>query len=198
MSTHPQPASSSAIELRLRTLERRASRAQALAVLACIALAVSATTAFTATRRQVDEVERLRVRRLELVDDAGVVRLVLGQDPKDGSRRSRAAGLVVLDRTGRERGGFSTMDDGSVVLALDAPEGVGHPMPDRVGLVVYPDGSAHVMLLDNETRAVAKLHSDGRGGGGVQVFDWDMEAKQVRVKTLTYEGEERETLPIGG
>lgn len=58
------------------------------------------------------------------------------------------------------------MDDGGVVLALDAPIGVGSPMRDRLGLMVNPDGASHVMLLDNSTRAVAKLQSDGRGGVG--------------------------------
>lgn len=80
---------------------------------------------------------------------------------------------------------------------MDAPVGVGAPMRDRIGLVVAPNGSAHVMLIDNLTRAVAKLHSDGKGGGGIQVFKWDMNAKQVHIKTFTYDGEQRDTMPIG-
>jgi hypothetical protein len=92
---------------------------------------------------------------------------------------------------------MSTFDDLSVVMALDAPRGVGHPMRDRLGLRVDATGSAHVMLLDNQTRAVAKLHSDGAGGGGVQVFKWDMDAKQVYVKTFTYDGERRHVNPFG-
>ena len=92
---------------------------------------------------------------------------------------------------------MSTFDDLSVVMALDAPRGVGHPMPDRLGLRVDPNGAAHVMLLDNQTRAVAKLQSDGNGGGGVQVFKWDMAARQVHVKTFTYDGERRHANPLG-
>ena len=92
---------------------------------------------------------------------------------------------------------MGTFDDLSVVMALDAPRGVGHPMPDRLGLRVDPNGAAHVMLLDNQTRAVAKLDSDGNGGGGVQVFKWDMAAKQVHVKTFTYDGERRHSNPLG-
>jgi hypothetical protein len=90
------------------------------------------------------------------------------------------------------------MDDGSVVFALDAPAGVGAPLPDRLGLVVYADGSAHVMLLDNQTRAVAKLRSDGKGGGGVEVFKWDMENKRVHTKRFTYDGEQTRERPLGG
>jgi hypothetical protein len=63
--------------------------------------------------------------------------------------------------------------------------------------MVYPDGSSHVMLLDNSTRAVAKLQSDGDGGGGVQVFKWDMPNKKVHTKTFTFDGETVETLSIG-
>jgi hypothetical protein len=84
---------------------------------------------------------------------------------------------------------MSTFDDDSVVLALDAPRGVGAPMPDRIGMMVYPSGAADLTLIDNKTRAVAKLYSDGDGDGGVQVFQWDHDAGIIRVKTLSYDGE---------
>lgn len=186
------------LEARLVRIERRLRRAQLFGALVGIGLVASWTFSFARPVREADEIEHLRVRRLDLVDDAGVVRLALGQDPKDGQRRSRAAGLTVHDKTGAERGGFSTFDDGSVVLAMDAPRGVGDPMPDRLGLRVDPDGSCYVMLLDNRTRAVAKLHSDGQGGGGVQVFQWDMEKKKVHVRTETYAGPVLSTVDMGG
>lgn len=198
MELHPAGSVGSNFEGRLVRIERRLRRAQLFGAVSCTALLASWTLAFGPLAREVDEIEHLRVRRLELVDDAGVVRLALGQDPKDGQRRSRAAGLTVHDKTGAERGGFSTFDDGSVVLAMDAPRGVGDPMPDRLGLRVDPDGSCCVMLLDNQTRAVAKLHSDGQGGGGVQVFQWDMEKKQVHIKTETYDGPVLSTVEMGG
>jgi hypothetical protein len=93
---------------------------------------------------------------------------------------------------------MTTMDDGSVVLALDAPDGVGAPMRDRLGMVVGADGSSYIMLIDNQTRAVAKLYSDGKGGGGPQVFKWEPDKKQVQVKTLTYDGDKIETVKTGG
>ena len=186
------------LEARFARMERRLRRAQLLAALGCVGLATTLTLSLAPRAHQADEVEHLRVHRLELVDDKGVVRLSLAQDPKDTERRSRSAGLTVHDATGAERGGFSTFDDGSVVLAMDAPRGVGAPMPDRLGLRVDPDGSCSVMLLDNQTRAVAKLQSDGKGGGGVQVFAWDMEKKQVHVKTDTYAGPQLSTVELGG
>lgn len=144
-------------------------------------------------RRQPPTLDEVRTRRLVVVDDAGRARVVIDQDPATTDRRSRSAGVTIYDITGAERGGMGTMDDGSVVLALDAPVGVGSPMRDRVGLVVNPDGSSHVMLLDNSTRAVAKLQSDGNGGGGVQVFKWEESPRVVRTRTLTYDGERRDS-----
>ena len=185
------------VEARIARLERRVRRSSTLAGGACLALAVVVGAGLRGPQTE-EVLDLVRAKRIELVDDQGIVRVRLAQDAPDAGRRSRAAGILVFDAKGDERGGFSTMDDGSVVFALDAPRGVGAPMPDRVGLVVWPDGSSYVMLLDNETRAVAKLHSDGKGGGGVQVFDWDMPNKEVHVKTFTYDGEETETMKTGG
>ena len=92
-----------------------------------------------------------------------------------------------LSSASDERGGMSTMDDGSVVLALDAPRGVGSPMRDRIGMMVQPDGASSLLLIDNQTRGVVKLQSDGKGGGGPQVFKWDVPAKKVHIKTLTFD-----------
>ena len=154
-------------------------------------------SAIQCARRNDGVLDEVRARRIVLVDDEGRIRVELAQDPKSTQRRARSAGLRVFDNTGHERGGFATFDDGSVVLAMDAPNGVGDPMPDRIGLRVSSDGSGHVMLLDNQTRAVAKMTSDGRGGGGVQVFKWDMDAKQIHIRTLTFDGDPRETTPMG-
>jgi hypothetical protein len=119
----------------------------------------------------------------------------MGQGPKESQRRSRSAGLWVFDSTGTERGGLSTLDDGSVIFGMDAPRGVGNRMSERLSLSVGPDGSSDVMLLDNLTRAVAKLQSDGNGGG-VQVFKWDLAGKKIYVRTFLYEGDRHETVPI--
>ena len=142
--------------------------------------------------------QEITVKKITVVDDVGRKRIVLGQDPKNTQRKSRSAGVTIYDDKGSERGGFGTMADGSVVFAMDAPAGVGAPMRDRLGLVVGSNGSAHIMLIDNETRAVAKLQSDGKGGGGVQVFKWDMDKKKIHVKTFTYDGEKTETHNFGG
>ncbi len=175
-------------EARIRSLERRLRRMQAALAFCALCALVLITTSMRGDGGAVQD--EVRAHRLVLVDDRGVERIVLGQDPGDTQRRSRAAGLTVHDSTGAERGGFSTMDDGSVVLALDAPVGVGSPMRDRLGMAVWSDGSSYLMLLDNETRAVAKLIADASSGtGGVQVFQWNDSTHKVNIKTLSYEGE---------
>jgi len=184
----------SSVEDRIASLERSLRRTRftlrALAVGVLLAVAVGFARAGTHTT---DEV---RTQRLVIVDDNGQARIVLAQDPATTERTSRATGLTLFDDKGSERGGFSTMEDGSVVLAMDAPLGVGAPMRDRIGLKVHPDGSAYVMLIDNQTRAVAKLQSDG-AEGGVQVFKWDMDAKQIHIRTLTFDGDVRDSVPFG-
>jgi hypothetical protein len=141
-------------------------------------------------------VAELRTRRLVVVDHSGVIRASIGEDPAGGQRISRAAGLTLYDDQGNERGGFTTMVDGSVVIGMDAPVGVGSPMRDRIGLKVMPDGSAYIMLIDNGTRAVTKLQSDGVGGGGVQVFKWDTTANRVHVRTMQFDGDLRDSVSL--
>ena len=185
------------IEARILRLEKLLSRIRVLAALLPLAVlilfAVLGIRPVTSAARIQDEVI---TRRLMVVDGAGRVRVLIAQDPEDSQRRSRSAGLVVFDSTGAERGGFTTFDDGSVGLGMDAPQNVGAPMRDRLGLSVGPDGSAEVMLLDNQTRAVAKMLSEGNGDGGLQVFKWDMEGKKIHVRTVIYDGDRHETLPM--
>ena len=183
------------LEHRVLTLERSLARARVAAITFGLGLVVLLAGAFVSSQGQT--VDEIRTRRLIIVDDAGTTRLLLAQDPANTQRSARAAGLFVFDDKGSERGGLSTMADGSVVLALDAPAGIGAPMRDRIGLKVEPDGAAYVMLIDNQTRAVAKLFSDSAGAGGVQVFRWDMSARQVHMRTLTFDGDVRDSVPFG-
>jgi hypothetical protein len=91
----------------------------------------------------VPDTDRITARRIDIVDDNGVIRMTLsGRTPApiiDGIQYRRAfnvAGLVLYDETGSERGGFGTADvaGGMAVLALD------HPALDAIGWRVSPDG----------------------------------------------------------
>ncbi|HZN42017.1 MAG TPA: hypothetical protein VFD82_24660 [Planctomycetota bacterium] len=179
------------LQHRIHVLERRARTTRRAALVAFMALAGLACL------EAPQGAEIVRARRLEIVDDKGVVRVVIGQDPKDTQRRARACGLTVHDTTGAERGGFSTFDDMSVVLGLDAPTGVGHPMRDRIGLQVAPDGSASVGLIDNETQIPVRLKSDAGGGGGLEFIGYDAEHKKATIRRLAFAGETKQDVPLG-
>ncbi|MGN0859271.1 MAG: hypothetical protein ACI4NW_08885 [Stenotrophomonas sp.] len=129
--------------------------------------------------------------RLELRDDDAVTRLPIEQDPPGTGRQSRVTGIILYDRHGHERGGLVTYDDDREALALDAGVGAGYDdsLRDRLGLSVSADGAASVLLTDNLTRGVVRLHSDGDGGGGVQTMKWDMEARRIHLRTSTYDGD---------
>ena len=180
------------IEERLAHLERAVRRARTAASAAAVLVATLVVLGFSRSPGASDEI---RTHRIVVVDHEGRPRIELAEDETDW-RISRTAGLTLMDTTGNERGGFSTMADGSVVLGLDAPRGVGAAMPDRIGLKVYADGSGHVMLIDNQTRAVAKLESDGQSGG-VVVYKWDMNAKRIHRRMVTFDGDVRDSVPFG-
>ena len=137
----------SAVEDRMTRLERSVRRAQMTAATVGVVLVVFAGVQLVPVAAKVSN--EVRTRRLVVVDDEGRERVRIDQDPKNSDRRSRAAGLTVFDGTGTERGGFTTFDDGSVVFSMDAPRGVGAPMRDRIGLMVYPDGGTYINMLDN-------------------------------------------------
>ena len=124
----------------------------------------------------------MRTHRLVVLDDSGHTRAVIGQDPAHVQRIGRAAGLLLYDDKGNERGGFSTLGDGSVVIGLDAPVGVGAAMRDRIGLKVFPNGAAYVMLI-------AEVGPDG--ARGVQVFKWI--GSRPYLRTLSYDGDVRDS-----
>lgn len=101
------------------------------------------------TRVERPDSERITARRIDIVDDKGVIRMTLsGQTPApiiDGIQYKRAfnvAGMVLYDDKGSERGGFGTADieGGMAVLALD------HPAMDAIGWRVSPDGEVRFSI----------------------------------------------------
>lgn len=93
--------------------------------------------------------ERLTARRVDIVDENGVIRMSLGgatpQPIIDGIQYKRAfnvAGLVFYDAAGSERGGLGVADveGGMAVLAMD------HPAMDAIGWRVAPDGAVSFVM----------------------------------------------------
>ncbi|MGL3822933.1 hypothetical protein [Sphingopyxis sp. R3-92] len=104
----------------------------------------------TTPETQVSKVdhERLIVRRLDVVDDKGVIRMSLGRNEAivDGIAYKRSipvGGMLLYDDKGSERGGwgYSPANGGAVVFALD------HPAQDATGLRVLPDGSVDFQMI---------------------------------------------------
>jgi hypothetical protein len=193
----------SQVQARFARLEKSLFRTRLAASGLAIALTLIVATGAQRAPRVVDEV---RTRRLVVLDDQNVMRVEIGQDPKEGmlrgpaggppiKRRSRSAGIWIYDTTGNERGGMGTFDDGQVSMALDAPVGVGAKMRDRIGMVVSKNGASQFMLIDNNTAGLVRLSSDGNGNGSLDLMKWDTTAKKVHIKSLVYDGEKHSTYP---
>ncbi len=123
------------------------------------------------TRVDTPDSERITARRIDIVDDKGVIRMTLsGQTPPpiiDGIQYRRAfnvAGMVLYDDKGSERGGFGTADvnGGMAVLALD------HPAMDAIGWRVSPDGEVR-FSINQAPPPVREPKLDNKLVPGVQV-----------------------------
>lgn len=114
-----------ACERQIRSLRR------ALAIAGCLLIPYSVITlsGFARTGRgtRAPVVDSLRVRELTVIDNAGTVRTRIGGNLPDAvvdghrvARGDNAAGVLLYDRAGRERSGYVTFDQSSVVgLTLD-------------------------------------------------------------------------------
>ena len=109
------------------------------------------------TKAQKVDHERLVVRRIDVVDENGTIRMMLAAPTPppilDGIQYRRVfpvAGMVLFDKNGSERGGVGVADiEGSAtVLAQD------HVNGDAVGWRVMPDGSVSFQM--NERAAIVR------------------------------------------
>lgn len=100
---------------------------------------------------------------IEVTSPEGTPRVTISSgDDFDGRRVAPAAGVIIRDRDGNERGGIGVLDveEGSgtrVVTALD------HPGADAVGMYVHEAGTAGVFINEAPRGQV-------RGGSGVGRF----------------------------
>ncbi len=98
--------------------------------------------------------DRLAVRRLDIVDEKGIIRMSLGAPTPapiiDGIQYKRAfpvSGLVIFDKDGNERGGFGVADiDGTAVVAAQD-----HVNGDAVGWRIMPDGGVTFRINERPT-----------------------------------------------
>lgn len=88
-----------------------------------LAAAVAALVAMLLMGTARSPTQELTVRKITVIDDAGVVRAVLAgrvPDPSSGPRVAPGGGLIIYGPDGKERGGYMTSDvGGEAVLTLD-------------------------------------------------------------------------------
>lgn len=115
--------------------------------------------------------DRLRLTELVIVDSRGVERVRISGDLPDAiiegkrvPRGEEAAGVILYDGTGQERGGYVTWEpSGNVGLTLDTRKG-------QVTLFVAGPESGSALLLRNENDLI-ELRSDDDGSRGTAVKD---------------------------
>ncbi len=103
-------------------LEARLRRVTLIFGLAITVIAI--VVAFAWVRASHHDV--LSVQTLRIVDEHGVERVRIGGElPNAASRGDQAAGVLIYDNTGQERGGYVTFDRGrNAVLTLDTRKGM--------------------------------------------------------------------------
>jgi hypothetical protein len=114
-------------ENQVRRLRRVSVASSALAVVCCVLTLYFWSTGSHAYA-QPGETHDLRLRSLTIVDEKGTPRIVLAAplpDPKYGKRPKPAAGILIFDDSGSERGGYVTSDgkDAEAYLTLDNAAG---------------------------------------------------------------------------
>jgi hypothetical protein len=117
--------------------------------------------------------DSVKAKEVVVVDAKGIVRARLGGDLPDAvmaggrvsKRGTKAAGLIIYDEEGIERGGYATLDEGSnAIITLDSK----HRMAAM--LVAGPDQDlSSALKLTNQGSAI-ELRSDVNGSR-LSVFD---------------------------
>jgi hypothetical protein len=129
-----------------------------------LCLAVLTASSFNASGAEpaAKVTDHITARRIDIVDDKGVVRMILAAptpDPVVGGkvykRAFPVAGMVLFDANGDERGGYGVADipGSAVVLAVD------HTNGDAMGWRVMPDGSISFVM---NSRAPVAVDANGK------------------------------------
>jgi len=149
--------------------------------------------------------ERIVTRRIDLVDDDGIVRLTLGAplpnpiiDGIEYSRSRPVNGLMLRDEKGNERGGIAFLDGLNwPAIILD------HEASEAAGLIVRKDGSMQFLMIQpgaqkRDPRVDNRVVPSGGGptrlalsvpASGAPAVELNDENSRPRIRmTLTKEG----------
>lgn len=150
-------------EQRLLDLERK-NRGLVRQVRGQFAVLVLAGAALVAGFTLRDDAPRLTVSELVVVDPNGVERVRIGGDLPDAvtqgrtiNRGEKAAGVLIYDAAGHERGGYVTMEpSGNALLTLDDRNS-----RQKTLFVAGPDIGSALQVWEGD--ALAELRADGDG-----------------------------------
>lgn len=133
---------------------------------AAFLLVACAGTALPGSPNRTEPVDRITAREIVVVDAQGVVRARMSGDMPDAvmagghvsKRGTKAAGFMLYDEEGIERGGYVTMDTGSnAMLSLDSK----HQMIAH--MVAGPDQEPAAALRLGSAKHAVELRSDLNG-----------------------------------
>ncbi len=145
----------------------------------------------------------LRVTELVVVDPQGVERVRIGGDLPDAvidgrrvPRGSKAAGVMLYDRSGQERGGYVTWNESdNIGLTLDGRKG------QNALFVAGPDGSTALQLWQGGQ--LVELRADGNGARLTHTRNGAITLQQPEIARLSeatctlFRGGLREEVPGG-
>jgi hypothetical protein len=174
-------------------VERLERRARLLAATAVVATALAAAVLLAPPSQAQQMAESTRVRQLVVEDAGGRPRLVLGQLDAPGS--TRRFGMRINDPNGAERFGVAFMDDGRMVLGLDALPGTGNDANrERITLAADEKGGAAIRFLDRRTNVVSRMYLDEQNRVWMSFSDFTQTPALIRRYGLSGE----ETVPPAG
>jgi hypothetical protein len=146
--------------------------------IAAVVLAILALAFALAPRSSAQQPDSLRVRQLIIEDAQGRSRVVLG--PLD-SGSNRRIGMRINDTNGVERLGVALMDNGSMVVGLDAPPGTGNDLNrERITLAADEKGGAHIRFLDRRTSVVSRMYLDEQNRAWLSFSDFSQTPPTIR------------------
>lgn len=145
---------------RLRVQLKRQNRAWIAAVLA---VAIGSATAGVATKTAM--FDSIQAKDITIVDQNGVVRARMSGDMPDAvmfggrvaKRGAQAAGFMIYDKDGIERGGYVTFDHDNAMLSLDSKYSM------VASLIAGPDKDSTSVLDLYGSRHALSLRSDVNG-----------------------------------
>jgi hypothetical protein len=146
--------------------------------IAAVVLAILAIAFALAPRSSAQQPEAMRVRQLIVEDAEGRARVVLGALD---SGKSRRIGMRINDTSGVERFGVAFMDDGNMVVGLDAPPGTGDDRNrERINLVADEKGGAYIRFLDRRTSVASRMYLDEQNRAWLSFSDFTQKPAHIR------------------